>query len=229
MKEALEKQDHEILYEMCIWGTADVFSWGNDTAVSWRMSNDISANWDSVSHIINLNSFYLNSVDFWGHNDADMLEVGNSLSDAEARSHFALWAAMKSPLLMGTDLDALSDTSLDILKNKYLIAFNQDETVGAPATPYKWGVNPDWTYNSTNPAEFWAGDSDAGVLVLMLNTLGDTASKTASWSEVPALGDSGSHMVTDVWTGEDLGCLNEYTADVSSHDTAAVLVSKDSC
>jgi hypothetical protein len=34
--------------------------------------------------------------------DADMLEVGNNgLSMAEQRSHFALWAAVKSPLLIG--------------------------------------------------------------------------------------------------------------------------------
>ncbi|PWI71730.1 glycoside hydrolase family 27 protein [Purpureocillium lilacinum] len=228
MKDALAKQDHEILYSMCIWGTADIFSWGNDTGVNWRMSGDISADWDSVTHIINLNSFYLNSVDFWGHNDADMLEVGNNLSDAEARSHFALWAAMKSPLLIGTDLDKLSQSNIDILKNKHLLAFNQDDTVGPPATPYKWGINPDWTYNSTNPAEFWAGDSKDGVLVLMLNTLGETTSKTAAWSEVPGL-DASNHRVTDVWTGDDLGCLGEYKADVASHDTAAILVAKEPC
>ena len=163
-----------------------------------------------------------------GHNDADMLEVGNNLSDAEARSHFALWAAMKSPLLIGTDLDKLSQSNIDILKNKHLLAFNQDDTVGPPAKPYKWGINPDWTYNSTDPAEFWAGDSKDGVLVLMLNTLGETTSKTAAWSEVPGL-DASNHRVTDVWTGDDLGCLGEYKADVVSHDTAAILVAKEPC
>ncbi|UNI17038.1 Alpha-galactosidase [Purpureocillium takamizusanense] len=229
MKDALDKQDHEIVYNLCIWGTADVFSWGKDIAISWRMSNDINAHWDTVTHIINLNSFYLNSVDFWSHNDADMLEVGNNLSDAEARSHFALWAAMKSPLLIGTDLDKLSQSNIDILKNRRLLAFSQDETVGAPAKPYKWGINPDWTYNSTNPAEFWAGDSENGILVLMLNTLGETDSKTAVWSEIPGLDGNCKHRVTNVWTGEDLGCLGEYKADVESHDTAAILVSKHSC
>ena len=34
--------------------------------------------------------------------DADMLEVGNNgLTLSEQRSHFALWAAVKSPLLIG--------------------------------------------------------------------------------------------------------------------------------
>ena len=39
----------------------------------------------------------------WG--DADIMEVGNKgLSVPEARSHFALWCLIKSPLLIGCDV-----------------------------------------------------------------------------------------------------------------------------
>ncbi|KID99579.1 alpha-galactosidase, partial [Metarhizium majus ARSEF 297] len=224
MRDALARQDREILYNLCIWGTADVTSWGHGTATSWRMSGDISPRWRSVTHILNMNSFKMGAVGFHAHNDADMLEVGNGdLSPAETRSHFALWAAMKSPLLIGTDLRRLSRRNLDLLGNRRLLAFHQDVRHGRPAVPYKWGVNPDWTYNSTHPAEYWAGPSTEGHLVLMLNTLGATVRKTAAWGEIPGLG-GGRHRVTEVWSGEDLGCLDEYAVDVASHDTAAVLV-----
>jgi alpha-galactosidase len=103
MRSALEKQNRTILYSLCDWGKADVLSWGNATGNSWRMSGDIKPHWYRIAVILNENSFYLNSVNFWGHNDADMLEIGNGdLTMAESRSHFALWAAMKSPLLIGT-------------------------------------------------------------------------------------------------------------------------------
>ena len=225
MRDALAEQEREILLSMCIWGTADVFSWGNDTGVNWRMSGDIGPEWDSVTRILNENSFRLDSVGFWGHNDADMLEVGNGdLSPEETRTHFAFWAAMKSPLLIGTDLSALSDENVALLKNQYLLAFNQDDEYGGPARPYKWGANPDYTFNQTWPAEFWAGPSKAGTLVLMLNPGDETVEKVASWSEVPGLGPA-SYQVTDVWTGTDLGCVQSgYAANVSSHDTAVVLV-----
>lgn len=229
MRDALAKQGRDILLSACIWGTADVFSWGNDTAISWRMSGDISASWASVLNILNINSFHMNSVNFWGRNDADMLEVGNNLSHEEARSHFALWAAMKSPLLIGADLTQLDQAGIDILQNERLLAFNQDDTFGAPATPYKWGINPDWTFNETHPAEYWSGHSKAGTLVLMLNTLDSKVSKTANWFEIPGLNGGNSYSVTDVWTGEDLGCLGEYTANVEAHDTAAILLSKEAC
>lgn len=226
MRDALSKQDREILYNLCIWGTADVFSWGKNTAISWRMSGDINPSWGSVTHILNMNSFKMNTVDFYSHNDADMLEVGNgNLTPAETRSHFALWAAMKSPLLIGTDLQKLSKDNLAILKNKDLLAFSQDNKYGKPATPYKWGVNPNWTFNNTNPAEYWSGQSKNGHLVLMLNTLGGTVKKTASWKEIPGLGGR-KYRVKDVWSGKDLGCLNEYSVDVASHDTAAILVGR---
>lgn len=61
------------------------------------------AEWSKIAEILNENLFLLNAVDFWGHNDADMLEVGNGdLTEEEWRSHFAIWAAMKSPLIIGT-------------------------------------------------------------------------------------------------------------------------------
>jgi len=228
MRDALAKQDREIVLSMCIWGTADVFSWGNEKGISWRMSNDIEPDWSDVTRILNENSFRLDSIDFWGHNDADMLEVGNGdLTAGETRSHFSLWAAMKSPLLIGTDVTQLSDDNLAILKNEKLLAFNQDSCYGGPARPYKWGTNADYTFNATYPAEFWAGPSSAGTLVLMLNTHDDTQEKTADWSEVPGLGGS-SYKVTDVWSGDDLGCLQNYVANVTSHDTAAILVG-DAC
>ena len=64
-----------------------------------------------------------------GHfNDADMLEIGNGkLSLAECRTHYALWCLMKSPLLIGGDLQTMKQDFIDILSNKELIAWNQDE------------------------------------------------------------------------------------------------------
>lgn len=233
MRDALEAQNRTILYSLCEWGQADVTEWGNATGNSWRMSGDITPVWDRIAAILNENSFLLNSVDFWGHNDADMLEVGNgNLTDAENRAHFALWAAMKSPLIIGTALDALSMDKVELLENKYLLAFSQDPTVGEPASPYKWGTNPDWTFNASNPAEYWSGASSNGTLVLMLNTLNETATRTAVWSEVPQLatsGNSSAFVVTDIWTGESLGCQEgsvKWTVD--SHDVAGLLVG-DAC
>ncbi|KAI1429586.1 glycoside hydrolase family 27 protein [Xylaria sp. FL1777] len=225
MRDALQAQNRTILYSLCSWGTAGVEQWGNETGNSWRMSDDIQPGFTYVASILNMNSFILNDADFWGHPDADMLEVGNAgLTTAEERTHFAFWAAMKSPLLIGTNLNAASDDAKEILLNKYLLAFNQDDVYGTPAKPYKWGTNPDYTFNATNPAEFWSGESQQGTLVLLMNTLTGSRNMTADFGEIPSLDADGTYSVLDIWTGEDLGSFtSSVTVEVASHDTAALL------
>jgi hypothetical protein len=189
-------------------------------------ANYVAAKWGFVTSIMNINSFLLNGVNFWGHNDADMLEVGNSgLSTAESRSHFAFWAAMKSPLIMGNRLAALSQDQIDILQNKYLLGFSQDSTHGAPAKPYKWGTNPDWTFNATNPAEYWSGAGTNGTIVLLLNSLGSARNMSAVFKEIPELESASQRRVIDAWSGQDIGCIaGSIDAEVASHDTAVYLV-----
>jgi alpha-galactosidase len=99
---------------------------------------------------------------------------------------------------------------------------------GGPATPYRWGTNPDWTYNITNPAEYWSGQSTAGTLVLALNTLDVNATRQIVWSEVPSLTERGEAFeITDVWTGHSLGCVyGGIKKVVASHDTIAYLVGR---
>lgn len=229
MRNALLAQNRTILYSLCEWGQAAVQTWGNSTAASWRVTGDITPYWSRIVEILNENSFLLNYVNFWGHNDVDMLEIGNgNLTLAESRSHFAFWAAMKSPLIIGTALDVLSTDLVGILKNEYLLGFSQDDVYGGPATPYKWGTNEDWTFNATNPAEYWSGSSQKEILVLALNTWGSTQWRQINWNEVPQLQAGGSgagYEVTDIWSGTNLGCVVGGVGRwVESHDTVGFVV-----
>lgn len=56
-----------------------------------------------------------------------MLEVGNGkMKTVEYQAHFALWAILKSPLLIGCDLNNMTDDTKKILMNREIIAVNQD-------------------------------------------------------------------------------------------------------
>lgn len=223
MRDALQQQSRTIQYSMCIWGTAHVEEWGNATGHSWRMWADIRAEWASVAEILNQASFLAHTTDFWSHGDWDMLEVGNgALTYEESRTHFALFAALKSPLIIGTRLHDIKPEILDILLNKELLAFNQDPIHGGAALPYKWGINPDKAYNRTHPAEFWAGPSVLGMHVFVLNSLNESVSKTIDFSEVPGLEDGGKYLVHDMWTGEDVGVYSSsLTVELKAHDNVA--------
>lgn len=179
-----------------------------------------------IMPIVNHASFFHNASDFWGHADWDMLEVGNGmLTLEESRSHFALWAALKSPLIIGAKLTAIKPEVLDILRNRDLIAFNQDSVVGTAAAPYKWGVNPDYTWNETHPAEYWSGEAATGVHVFVLNTLEAESVREVVFGEVPGLNAFETYTVRDLWTGEEtVGVRGVWSATVKSHDTLAIRV-----
>lgn len=203
------------------------------TGQSWRMWGDINPQWLGSTNgawgimpIINHASFFYNSTDFWGHGDWDMLEVGNgALTYEENRSHFALWAALKSPLIIGTPLDGIKKEILDILSTRELIAFNQDSVHGAPAKPYKWGINEDLTWNDTHPAEYWSGQSTGGTHVFVLNTQDTAQNKTITFSEVPGLDATTEYVLFDSWTEKEIGTFTkEYTTLVKRHDTIAVRI-----
>lgn len=229
MRAALDATDRQVELNLCFWGYADVQNWGRRVSTSWRSSDDIQPSWARVAQLINFNAGQLDHTDFYGHSDADMLEVGNNLTLAEARSHFALWAAMKSPLVLGTDLANLTKATLSVVMNKYLIDFNQDAVIGRPAKPYKWGRNPDNTFDPLNPPEYWAGDSSNGTLVLALNPTNDTVTKRADFTEIPGVMRGGMYRVIDVWTGQDCGCVQDgFERPVEPHDTMALLL-KDDC
>ncbi len=114
----------DVSINICRWAFPG--TWAKDMARSWRISSDIRPRWSSVKHIIEKN-LYLSAYAGEGHyNDMDMLEVGRGLTQAEEEVHFGMWCMMSSPLLVGCDMTTIPESSLALLKNKELIALNQD-------------------------------------------------------------------------------------------------------
>ena len=65
---------------------------------------------------------------FRGHvNDLDMMQIGNGLTPTEEKAHFIMWCMLSTPLIIGCDLTEISDETLELLKNRELIALDQDE------------------------------------------------------------------------------------------------------
>ncbi|KAL0638315.1 hypothetical protein Q9L58_002617 [Maublancomyces gigas] len=180
------------------------------------MTGDSSSTWTYIQSAVTNNAKYLNYVGFYGHNDMDMMEIGNGdLTLTEARTHFAAWAFMKSPILLGTDLSALTTDELAVIKNTELLAFHQDATYGAAAKQYK----------TTNPPEYYSGQSTKGIHVFIINFTGAASTRTVTFSEVAGLSAGVSYKVYNMWTKTDVGTFtNSYSASVASHDTMAVLI-----
>ena len=114
----------DVRMNACRWAYPG--TWINNAAFSWRTTGDIYDGWESVKGIIAEN-LYLSAYCYDGHyNDMDMLEVGRSMTTEEDKTHFGMWCIMSSPLLIGCNLTNIKSTTLTLLKNKELIALNQD-------------------------------------------------------------------------------------------------------
>jgi len=216
-----------LLFSLCEWGEEQPWLWAKRFGQSWRTTGDIGANWGSVMDILNQNSFITWASDFYGHNDMDILEVGNGeLTYEEAKTHFTAWALLKSPLLVSTDLPTITDETLTILKNEEIIAINQDPVVGTSISPFRWGLNPDWTSNSTHPAQYWSGESENGTVIMLLNTLDEPADLAFNFTESPWLRAGRQYSVRDLWTHTDNGTfVRNFTASaVPAHGVVALLL-----
>jgi len=121
---------------------------------------------------MNKASFITSKAQPGAWNDLDMLEVGNgAMTDAEYVAHFSMWAAVKSPLIMGNDIRAIPASALSVLSNAAVIAVSQDPS-GSSASR-RW-IGPDAT--GTGTIQLWSGNlksttggSQNDMLVLLVN------------------------------------------------------------
>ena len=114
----------DVRMNACRWAYPG--TWISDVACSWRTTGDINDSWNSVKGIIRENLYMSAYCHDGRYNDMDMLEVGRSMTAEEDKTHFGMWCIMASPLLIGCDLTSLKTTTSALLRNKELIALNQD-------------------------------------------------------------------------------------------------------
>ncbi|KAH8120409.1 glycoside hydrolase [Phellopilus nigrolimitatus] len=218
MAGALATVSRPILFGLCEWGDANVWDWGARVGQSWRMSGDSSASWEYISSIIATNVAYLDSNGFYAHNDMDMMEIGNGdLTIEEQRSHFAAWAFLKSPILLGTNLSALTEEQVAIVSNSELLAFSQDMTVAAPAKAL--------ATDSSSPPQYYSGTSSVGIHIFMINFGGSAATMSFDFTDIDGLEGGETYLVHDMWTGDDIGTFSgSFSTSLASHDSAALLL-----
>ncbi|SEN75919.1 Alpha galactosidase A [Actinacidiphila rubida] len=117
-------------------------TWGK-LSNGWRTGGDIECygcesggssypltSWSSVSSRFNQVANWAPYGGSGGFNDYDSLEIGNGAGDGltldERKTQMSLWSLAASPLILGTDLTALDPTDLALLKNRQVLAVDQD-------------------------------------------------------------------------------------------------------
>ncbi|KAL3417557.1 glycoside hydrolase family 27 protein [Phlyctema vagabunda] len=208
MWDALNSTGRPILYSLCNWGEDYSHTWGMSISNSWRVSGDIYDSFTrpddlctctdaasphciapgshcSVLNILNRVAPYVDRGQPGGWNDLDMLEVGNGgMTDDEYVAHFSIWAALKSPLLMGNDLRTLSASALTILNNPAVIAINQDPE-GRSAARVRRDFDVKKDKYGIGEVQIWSGPLSGGdQVVLFLNAADENLEIESSLAEI---------------------------------------------
>jgi len=208
MSNALQTYGNNIFFSLCEWGENDPATWARSIGNSWRTTGDIQDNWNSMTSRADENDRWASYAGPGGWNDPDMLEVGNGgMTTEEYRSHFSIWSLVKAPLLIGCDLNSMSQDTKDILGNSEVIAVNQD-SLGVQGKKVQ----------SNNGLEVWAGPLSGGrVAVVLWNRASYQATITANWGSI-GLKSSAVVDARDLWAHSTMyGVQGQLSASVGGH------------
>lgn len=227
MSMALKASGRDIVFSACNWGTEDVHQWIRSTGAHlYRSTGDIFDGFSSVRNLAN------SQMDKWGYsapgcfNDIDMLICGmygkgnvavGGCNDTEYKTHFALWCFFGSPLMIGCDLRKMNDATLALLKNKDLIAINQDAEARPPFL-----VNA--TYSAADEHSYMQFSAikhlENGEYVIGFFNYADYDSVVPCDFENMGLtkDDKFGFELTEIFTGEKLDAFEKHYPTVGAHD-----------
>lgn len=235
MSQALKATGRPVVYHACHCGWQNIWQWGAKVGANqWRIGQDIS---DDFNYPGNRENYYFDVLDMIdrgvglekysgkGHwNDYDMLIiglhghskelVGTGASDTEYRTHFSMWSILSSPLLIGANLDDLTAEDLATLKNKEIIALNQD-ALGLQAKRYV----------SNGDLQIFAKPlADGSWAVALLNRSGQTATMTLNIHQDLDLPWKKT-LVRDLWQHRDVATVEDsYSTEVQSHEAKMLII-----
>ena len=223
MRDALIRQDRDILYSLCQYGMKNVWTWGEKVNGNcWRTTGDIEDSWESLSAIgFNQTTQYpYAKPGRW--NDPDMMIVGQvgwgtnthptRLTPDEQYTHVSLWCLLSAPLLIGCDLNKLDDFTLNLLTNDEVIAVDQDP-LGKQAKQVL----------KTDISQVWMKELEDGSRAIGIFNLSDKEEIIRFyWNN---LGLTDNHFVRDLWRQKDMGKFNSmFATKVAAHGVTFIKI-----
>ena len=226
--------NNTMLY-ICEWGVREPWKWGAEVGGRcWRISQDVRDCWtgsgsgvgvvQSIEAMKNLSAYQ--GVNRF--NDSDMLctglhatgkssndlcgGTGAGMTDDEYATQFALWCMWSSPMALSFDPSkkTLTDADFKLLRNKELIALNQD----------RMGQQGDLISEADNLVVF-AKDCENGDVALSVTNMSSSEKQaTFDFATIPALDPTKTYTVRDVMENAEAGeATGTFTTDVRKHAT----------
>lgn len=226
--------NNTMLY-ICEWGVREPWKWGAEVGGRcWRISQDVRDCWTGSGSgvgVVQSIEAMKNLAAYQGvnrFNDSDMLctglhatgkssndlcgGTGAGMTDDEYATQFALWCMWSSPMALSFDpsKNTLTDADFKLLRNKELIALNQD----------RMGQQGDLISEADDLVVF-AKDCENGDVALSVTNMSSSEKQaTFDFTAIPALDPTKTYTVRDVMENAEAGeATGTFTTDVRKHAT----------
>lgn len=145
------------------------------------------------------------------------------MTDSEYRLHMTMWAATKSPLIIGTDIRTLSPSSLSIYTNPAILAISQDPSGSSIVRRWRRYTSQK-DANGVGEISMWSGGLAQGDYIVVLLNAGNSAMRmNATLTDVFV--DQGGALSAEAKSGWD---LYDLWANRMPNATAAYIVENNS-
>ena len=226
--------NNTMLY-ICEWGVREPWKWGAEVGGRcWRISQDVRDCWTGSGSgvgVVQSIEAMKNLAAYQGvnrFNDSDMLctglhatgkssndlcgGTGAGMTDDEYATQFALWCMWSSPMALSFDpsKNTLTDADFKLLRNKELIALNQD----------RMGQQGDLISEADNLVVFSKDCENGDVALSVTNMSSSEKQATFDFTAIPALDPTKTYTVRDVMENAEAGeATGTFTTDVRKHAT----------
>jgi hypothetical protein len=147
-----------------------------------------------------------------GFNDYDSIEVGNGTNDgltpSERQTQLSLWSLGAAPLILGVDLTHLDPQDLRYLKNRAVLAVDQD------------GVAAKRILRSGDEQVFAKTEASGDVIVGLFNTGGKAEQISVRASAAGLAKDWRGYSVLNLWSGRVRKEAGKISSTVPPHGVA---------
>jgi alpha-galactosidase len=223
----LQKQERDIVHNLCQYGMGEVWKWGCEVGHCWRTTGDLGLERGGrLPGFYNIGFSNARHHEFakpgcW--NDPDYLLVGwvgdahgmgegkkTTLTPNEQYSYMAMWCLMAAPLIFSGDMAKLDPFTLNILCNHEVIEVDQDP-LGQQARIVR---------HTAQEFVLVKDMEDGSKAVGLFNLAQKPARLTVTWRELKL---AGKQRVRDLWRQTDIAVAEDsLTAEVPRHGVSLV-------
>ncbi len=226
----VQKQNRDIVFNLCQYGKGEVWKWGGDFGNCWRTTDDLGA--AKGAQLPGFYSIGFSNEKHWEYarpgawNDPDYILIGwigtnhgkdfkhTTLTPNEQYAYMSMWSLMAAPLIFSGDMTRMDAFTLNVLCNAEVIAVDQDP-LGKQAKPLR--QNSD---ELVLVKDLEDGSKALGLFNLSAQPLRISVARNE-------LGIAGKQTVRDVWRQKDLGSFDKtFEAEVPRHGVVFVRVQK---